>query len=61
MNPNGNTSLAAEGALAHRLQRDLPGTPHRLQNPKWQPGGPKLADRVCKEVQPALAKGLTLQ
>ena len=33
-----NTSLAAPGALAHRLQR--------LQNPKWPPGGPKMADGV---------------
>ena len=28
-----NTSLAAKGALANRLQR--------LQNPKWPPGGPQ--------------------
>ena len=21
-----------------------PGTPHRLQNPKWPPGGPEMAD-----------------
>ena len=32
-----NTSLAAKGALA---------TPHRLQNPKWPPGGPKMAEGV---------------
>ena len=30
-----NTSLAAPGALAHRLQ-----------NPKWPPGGPEMADGV---------------
>ena len=33
-------SLAVEGALAHSLQR--------LQNPKWPPGGPKMADGVWK-------------
>ena len=41
-----NTSLAAKGALAHRLQR------HSLQNPKWPPGGPKMADGVLKGVYP---------
>ena len=35
-----NTSLVAPGALAHRLQR--------LQNSKWLPGGPKMADGVWK-------------
>ena len=30
--------------------RSPPATPHRLQNPKWPPGGPKMADRVCKGV-----------
>ena len=35
------TSLAAKGALAHRLQ-----------NPKWPPGGPKMADGVWKGVYP---------
>ena len=39
-----NTSLAAKGALAHRLQR--------LQNPIWPPEGPKMADRVWKGVYP---------
>ena len=39
-----NTSLAAKGALAHRL--------HRLQNPKWPPGGSKMADGVWKGVYP---------
>ena len=34
--PNGG------GALAQ--------TPHHLQNPKWPPGGPKMADRVLKGV-----------
>ena len=33
-----NTSLAAKGELAHHLQR--------LQNPKWPPVGPKIADAV---------------
>ena len=37
-----NTSLAAKGALAYRLQR--------LQNPKWPPGGPEMADGVWKGV-----------
>ena len=35
-----NTSLAVPGALAHCLQR--------LQNPKWPPGGPKMAEGVWK-------------
>ena len=39
-----NTSLAAPGALAHRLQR--------LQNSKWPLGGPKMADGVWRGVQP---------
>ena len=30
--------------------RSLPATPHRLQNPKWPPGGPKMADGVWKGV-----------
>ena len=34
-----NTSLVAKGALAHRLQ-----------NPKWPPGSPKMADGVWKGV-----------
>ena len=38
---NHNTSLAAPGALAHRLQ-----------NPKWPPVGPKMADGVWKGVCP---------
>ena len=25
--------------------RSPPAMPHRLQNPKWRPGGPKMADR----------------
>ena len=32
--------------------RSPPGTPHRLQNPKWPPGGPKMADGVWKGVYP---------
>ena len=24
--------------------RSPPATPHRLQNPKWPPGGPEMAD-----------------
>ena len=28
----------------------LPATPHRLQNPKWLLGGPKVADGVWKGV-----------
>ena len=36
-----NTSLVVKGLLAHRLQ-----------NPKWPPGGPKMADRVWKGVYP---------
>ena len=53
-----NTSLAAKGVLAYRLQRRTacnaaqPATPHRLQNPKWPPGGPKMAEGVWKGVYP---------
>ena len=36
-----NTSLAALGALTHRLQ-----------NPKWLLGGPKMADRIWKGAYP---------
>ena len=54
-----NTSLAAKGALAHRLT----ATPHGLQhftscfyenfkNPKVLPGGPKMANGVWKGVNP---------
>ena len=32
--------------------RSLTATPHRLQNPKWPLGGPKMANRVCKGVYP---------
>ena len=32
--------------------RSLPATPHRLQDPKWLPGGPKIADGVWKGVYP---------
>ena len=35
--------------------RSLPATPNRLQrlqNPKWPPGGPKMADGVWKGVYP---------
>ena len=28
--------------------RSPPATPHRLQNPKWLPGDPKMADEVWK-------------
>ena len=30
--------------------RSPPATPHRLQNPRWPPGGPKMADGVRKGV-----------
>ena len=39
-----NTSLAAPGARAYRLQC--------LQNPKWPTGGRKMADGVWKHVYP---------
>ena len=32
--------------------RSPPATPHRLQNPKWPPGGPKMANEVWKSVHP---------
>ena len=44
-------SLAAPGALAHRLKRhtafntSLP-TKSNIANPKWPPEDPKMADRV---------------
>ena len=55
---NNNTSLAAKGALAYRLQCRTacnalpPAMPHHLQNPKWPPGGPKMANRVWKSIYP---------
>jgi len=33
--------------------RSPPATPHRLQNPKWPPAGPKMADGVWKGVHPS--------
>ena len=30
--------------------RSPPATAHRLQNPKWPPGGPEMADGVRKGV-----------
>ena len=42
-----NTSLVAPGALAHCMHRC---TPHHLQNPKWPPVGPKMANGVWKGV-----------
>ena len=42
-----NTSLAAKGALAHRLQRR---TTCKIQNSHQ--GAPKMADRVWKGVDP---------
>ena len=47
-----NTSLVAPGALAHRLQR--------LQNPKWPPGGPKMAARGPQNGGQGLERDLTL-
>ena len=32
--------------------RSPPATPHRLQNPKWPPVGPKMADGVWKGIYP---------
>ena len=32
--------------------RSPPATQHPLQNPKWPPGGPKMADGVWKGVYP---------
>ena len=34
----------------------LPATPHRLKNPKWLPGGPKMADGVWKGVYKQLSQ-----
>ena len=41
-----NTSLAVPGDTCSQ-----PATPHRHQNSKWPPGGPKMANRVWKGVQ----------
>ena len=30
--------------------RSPPATPHRMQNPKWPPGGPKITKGVWKGV-----------
>ena len=38
-----NTSLAAKGALDHRLQ-----------NPKWLLGGPKMADGIWNGARPEI-------
>ena len=38
--------------LASRATHSLPVTPHGLQNPKWQPVGPKMPDGVWKGVHP---------
>ena len=38
--------------LIYKASNSLPATPQRLQNPKWPPGGPKMADGVWKGVQP---------
>ena len=32
--------------------RSPPAMPYRLQNPKWPSGGPKIANRVWKGVEP---------
>ena len=32
--------------------RSPPAMPHRLQNPKWPPGGPKMAKGAWKGVYP---------
>ena len=47
-----NTSLAAKGALANRLQRRTACNAAPPENPKWSPGGPKMAERVWKGVYP---------
>ena len=36
--------------------RSPPATPHRLQNPKWPPGGPKMGDSVWRCRQLSLNK-----
>ena len=50
------TAQGMKGALITKYQpngergtRPPPATPHRLQNPKWPPGGPKMADGVWKD------------
>ena len=44
-----NTSLGVKKALAHRMQQN-----QNLKNPKWPPGGPKMANGVWIGVYPYL-------
>ena len=43
-----NTILMVLGALAQGMQCCTRVTPYRQLNPKWPPGGPKMADGVYK-------------
>ena len=42
---NAHSAMCGEGGA-----RSPPATPHRLQNPKWPPGGPKMAEGFWKGV-----------
>ena len=44
---NNNEKCQASG---ERGTHSPPATPNHLQNPKWPPGGPELADGVLKGV-----------
>ena len=50
-------SIRSEKAIKYQPSgaggtRSLPVMQHRLQNPKWSPGGPKMAEGVWKGVYP---------
>ena len=47
---DGETSFVKYQPSGAGGTRSPPATPHRLQNPKWPPGGPKMADGVWKGV-----------
>ena len=48
LSPYGKSNWTPSGA---RGTRSSPATPHHLQNPKWPPEGPKMANRVWKGLQ----------
>ena len=50
--PSGEGGTRSPPATPHRLHRCTAAPPHRLQNPKWPPGGPKMANGVWKGVYP---------
>ena len=49
---NRNASQRQRGHSLTVCNSAQPATPHSLQNPKWPPGGPKMANGVWKCVYP---------